>query len=66
MNTDEWALVMSVLTLLFTAMSTYIAYKGYMVTRRGKPKRNKCKHGKSNRPVLTKLTVAFSIKVTRK
>jgi len=66
MNTDNLALVISVLSLLFTAISTYIAYKGYMVSKRGKMKELKCRHRKSNRKVLRKLTVAFSIKVTKK
>ena len=65
MKTDEWALVISVLTLFFTAFSTYITYKGYMLTRRGKPKGSKGGHRKSNRKVLAKLSVALSIKVTK-
>lgn len=66
MNTDVFALLIAVLTLLATVVGTYIAYKGYMHTERGKPKENKCKHRKSNRQSLRKITVAFSIKVTKK
>lgn len=66
MNTNDLALVISVLTLFFTAISTYIAYKGYRAKERGKPKDRKCEHKKSNRQSLEKITVAFSIKVTRK
>lgn len=66
MNTDVFALLVSALTLLATVIGTYIAYKGYTLTRRGKPKENKCKHRKSNRQSLAKITVAFSIKVTKK
>lgn len=62
----EFSIIISILTLIFTAFSTYIAYKGYNTRKRGKPKATKCKHNKSNRQVLAKLSVAFIIKVTKK
>lgn len=65
MDINFATLIISVLTLLFTAVSTYIAYKGYHVKKRGKPKELKSKHSKSNRHVLAKLSVAFTIKVTK-
>lgn len=61
MNTEEWMLIISALTLIFTALGTYIAY----TNKRGNPKSKKCKHDKSNRHVLRKLSVAFIIKVTK-
>lgn len=65
MDINILALVISVLTLLFTAVGTYIAYMEYIVRKRSKPKAEKCKHSKSNRHVLAKLSVAFTIKVTK-
>ena len=66
MNTDVMSLLVVELTLLTTVIGTYIAYKGYMHMRRGKPNVSKCKHRKSSRQSLRKITVAFSIKVTKK
>jgi len=66
MNTNEWALVVAVLTLIATAISTYITYKGYCTRKHSKPKPDKCEHRKSNRQSLRKITVAFSINVTKK
>jgi len=66
MNTECLALVISVLTLILTAIGVYITYKEYIYRKRGKPKVNICKHNKSNRTSLTKISVAFIIKVTKK
>lgn len=66
MITDMLALTTSVLSLLFTALGTYIAYKEYIVRTREKPKEKTCKHSKSNRQSLRKITVAFTIQVTKK
>lgn len=65
MTTNEWALFVSAVTLIFTAVSTYITYKGYGRRKRGKPSGKKRKHSKSNRISLAKITVAFTIKVTK-
>ena len=66
MNTDEVALLVAVLTLFFTAFGTYISCKEHYANKRGRPKEPKCRHRKSNRQSLRKITVAFSIKVTKK
>lgn len=64
MDTDILAQVISVLSLSLTALGTYIAYKGYIVKTRGKPKEKIHKYSKSNRHAC-KLSVAFTIKVTK-
>ena len=66
MDTNELALGVAVLTLIFTAISTYVTYKGYRAKNRGKPKPDKCEQRKCNRQSLRKITIAFSINVTKK
>lgn len=68
MSNEEIGILVALLTLLFTILSTYIAFKGYNTRKRGKPKGTKDeeRHDKSNRKSLAKISVAFIIKVTKK
>lgn len=81
MNTEQLTLLVAVIALIPAIVAAYFTYKGYKRNecdgingkkhrKRGQPegKKRDCKkreHRKSNRQSLRKITVAFSIKVTK-